>query len=460
MKAKDDATAVIDSTLAGGPRVLHIGVEPSTVPRRLAQEHDREVECLRWPLEPGADEQWGPEVDLADRADEWVQPFLVAPVDVVVVEGVLDEGPAPDAFLRTLGSGALVPGGLVVVSGARDLATPLQSAGFTLESEAATEDGRHVTVARFPSFTTARPQSPEADEASAAECRRLAHELERTRELLGRERATIAREMQLGKDELLAMDRQVAELQDRPPAPAPQERPAPGPRRPGGTRARPRRGPRRGARGGAVPHPRLAGRPHGRGGRRAGTAQAVPVTVTDLDEQSALDRRRAAYRQLVDGELASGDGDRYTFLVRSVDLRNPGPDLVAAAGLGLALVERGHGVRLVPQHRWHLGGSDRRLGRGDARGGPVAGAGRRLEGRVGPQQHRRVGRPWTTSWPSTGCSPGPRSARATLLRRDAAGDRRAAHRGRRRAVRARQPTRARRSSASACTSTAGAPSSR
>lgn len=81
------------------------------------------------------------------------------------------------------------------------------------------------------------------------------------------------------------------------------------------------------------------------------------MTVTDLDEQSALDRRRAAYRQLVDGELASGDGDRYTFLVRSVDLRNPGPDLVAAAGLGLALVERGHGVRLVPQHRWHLGGS-------------------------------------------------------------------------------------------------------
>ena len=104
---------------------------------------------------------------------------------------------------------------LVVVSGARDLTTPLQSAGFTLESEAATEDGRHVTVARFPSFTTARPLSPEADEASAAENRRLAHELERTRELLGRERATIAREMQLGKDELLAMDRQVAELQVR-----------------------------------------------------------------------------------------------------------------------------------------------------------------------------------------------------------------------------------------------------
>lgn len=79
--------------------------------------------------------------------------------------------------------------------------------------------------------------------------------------------------------------------------------------------------------------------------------------TSEVEEQGALDRRRAGYRQLVDGELASGDGDRYTFLVRSVDLRNPGPDLVAAAGLGLALVERGHGVRLVPQHRWHLGGS-------------------------------------------------------------------------------------------------------
>lgn len=81
------------------------------------------------------------------------------------------------------------------------------------------------------------------------------------------------------------------------------------------------------------------------------------MTTGDADEQGALDRRRAGYRQLVDGELASGDGDRYTFLVRSVDLRNPGADLIAAAGLGLALVERGHGVRLVPQHRWHLGGS-------------------------------------------------------------------------------------------------------
>ena len=43
--------------------------------------------------------------------------LVVVADEVVVVEGVLDEGPSPDAFLRTLGSGALVPGGLVVVSG-------------------------------------------------------------------------------------------------------------------------------------------------------------------------------------------------------------------------------------------------------------------------------------------------------------------------------------------------------
>ncbi len=99
----------------------------------------------------------------------------------------------------------------------RDLATSIASAGFVLESDAsATLDaGRHITVARFPSFTTTAPQSPAADEASAAENRRLAHELERTRELLARERATIAREMQSGKDELLAMDRELDELQER-----------------------------------------------------------------------------------------------------------------------------------------------------------------------------------------------------------------------------------------------------
>ncbi|QIK76990.1 glycosyltransferase [Nocardioides piscis] len=78
---------------------------------------------------------------------------------------------------------------------------------------------------------------------------------------------------------------------------------------------------------------------------------------SDSDEISALDRRRAAYRQLVDGELATGDGDRVLFFVHSVDLRHATPDLVAAAGLGLALADRGYGVRLVPRHRWHLGGA-------------------------------------------------------------------------------------------------------
>lgn len=216
-KGRDEAATVIDSTLAGGPRVLHIGVAASPVPRRLAQEHDREVECLRWPGEPDTAQQWGLDVGLHDPAGSWAQPFLVAPVDVVVVEGVLDSGPDPDDFFRTLGSGPLVPGALVVVSGSRDLTSSIEAAGFVLEADAgaALDDGRHVTVARFPSFTTARPQSPGADGASAAENRRLAHELERTRELLARERATIAREMQLGKDELLALDRQLAELQER-----------------------------------------------------------------------------------------------------------------------------------------------------------------------------------------------------------------------------------------------------
>ena len=45
------------------------------------------------------------------------------------------------------------------------------------------------------------------------------------------------------------------------------------------------------------------------------------------------------------------------FFVHSVDLRHATPDLIAAAGLGLALADRGYGVRLVPRHRWHLGGS-------------------------------------------------------------------------------------------------------
>ena len=216
-KGRDEVVTLIERTLAGGPRVLHIGLEPSTVPLRLAQEHDREVECLRWPLTTEAEEPWGLEVGRHDEDGDWAQPFLVAPVDVVVVEGVLDERHDADLFFRTLGSGALVPGALVVISGTRDLTGPIASAGFVVESEGspALESGRRITVARFPSFTTAAPQSPAADEASAAENRRLAHELERTRDLLARERATIAREMQSGKDELLAMDRELNDLHER-----------------------------------------------------------------------------------------------------------------------------------------------------------------------------------------------------------------------------------------------------
>ena len=102
-------TAVIERTLAGGPGCCTSPWRPRPCRVRLAQEHDREVECLRWPLDPGADEQWGPEVGRADTVDDWAQPFLVAPVDVVVVEDVLDESPDADQFFRTLGTGALVP---------------------------------------------------------------------------------------------------------------------------------------------------------------------------------------------------------------------------------------------------------------------------------------------------------------------------------------------------------------
>lgn len=84
---------------------------------------------------------------------------------------------------------------------------------------------------------------------------------------------------------------------------------------------------------------------------------AASASGNDGDELSAVDRRRAAYRQLIDGELATGDGERVLFFVHSVDLRHATPDLIAAAGLGLALADRGYGVRLVPRHRWHLGGA-------------------------------------------------------------------------------------------------------
>lgn len=84
---------------------------------------------------------------------------------------------------------------------------------------------------------------------------------------------------------------------------------------------------------------------------------ATSASGLDVDELSAVDRRRAAYRQLIDGELATGDGERVLFFVHSVDLRHATPDLIAAAGLGLALADRGYGVRLVPRHRWHLGGA-------------------------------------------------------------------------------------------------------
>ncbi|UUZ59823.1 hypothetical protein [Nocardioides sp. B-3] len=150
-KGRDDVATVIERTLAGGPRVLHIALDASTVPVRLARGHDREVECLRWPAEP--DEQWGPDVGRRDTVDDWAQPFPVAPVDVVVVEDVPDDSHDADQFFRTLGTGAPVPGALVVISGVRDLTGPIASAGFVPgvrrssgPRRAATHHGRPLPV--------------------------------------------------------------------------------------------------------------------------------------------------------------------------------------------------------------------------------------------------------------------------------------------------------------------------
>ena len=206
-------------------------------------------------------------------------------------------------------------------------------------------DGRHITVARFPSFTTARPQSPDADEASAAEVRRLAHELERTRELLARERATIAREMQSGKDELLAMDRQINDLQERLQrlrhknvllrarvAQVSRERDLAQDQCPRSS-SRTSSCPATRARSAPWP-PSSSGPVAGRvpatfrrtGGGKCLEQRGDPERGgADADELSAVDRRRAAYRQLVDGELATGDGERVLFFVHSVDLRHAPP---------------------------------------------------------------------------------------------------------------------------------------
>jgi glycosyltransferase involved in cell wall biosynthesis len=71
------------------------------------------------------------------------------------------------------------------------------------------------------------------------------------------------------------------------------------------------------------------------------------VPVEDL-------RRRAAYQALCDGAHASGRHGLVVFAVYTVDLDEGRGDVYVAAGLGLALVELGYGVRLIDRDHWHL----------------------------------------------------------------------------------------------------------
>jgi glycosyltransferase involved in cell wall biosynthesis len=63
--------------------------------------------------------------------------------------------------------------------------------------------------------------------------------------------------------------------------------------------------------------------------------------------------RRAAYQALCDGRHAAGPLGTLVFAVSGVDLDEQDGDVHLAAGLGLALVDLGYGVRLVPRDRWH-----------------------------------------------------------------------------------------------------------
>lgn len=62
--------------------------------------------------------------------------------------------------------------------------------------------------------------------------------------------------------------------------------------------------------------------------------------------------RRADYEALIDGKFEIGSRETLTFCVYTVDLDAGRGDLYVAAGLGLALVERGFGVRLRAPERW------------------------------------------------------------------------------------------------------------
>jgi glycosyltransferase involved in cell wall biosynthesis len=78
-----------------------------------------------------------------------------------------------------------------------------------------------------------------------------------------------------------------------------------------------------------------------------------PVDLHAFNPPEDLDRR-AAYEALVRGEHATGPAGTVVFAVYTLNLGSGRGDLPVAAGLGLALVERGYGVTLMPRGKWHL----------------------------------------------------------------------------------------------------------
>ena len=386
-KGRDDVASVIDSTLAGGPRVLHIALERlhrAASPRPGARPRGR-VPAL---AARAADEQWGPDVDLADARRRLGQPFLVAPVDVVVVEGVLDESPAADAFFRTLGSGALVPGRPRRRLRRARPAGRSQSAGFTLGVEAATEDGpprhggplpllhhRPAAVARGrrgergrgpPPRPRARAHPRAARPASAppspARC-----SLARTSCSPWTARSPSSR---TGSSGCATRTSCSGPASPRCRASATSPRPAP-----------------RSSRAGALPDPRLARRPHGGLHRRAGPRAGGPRDGSGRpsDEQSASTagarlpparRRRARDRRR-----------RPRTVLRALGGPAQRPSRPGRRGRPRARARRAR-LRRAPGARGTAGTSVARPTSG-SRPPPRRtrpGAGRRLEGRVGPRR--------------------------------------------------------------------------
>ncbi|KQX61961.1 glycosyltransferase [Angustibacter sp. Root456] len=71
---------------------------------------------------------------------------------------------------------------------------------------------------------------------------------------------------------------------------------------------------------------------------------------TDMSQQWV---RRAQYEALIRGEHSNGPRGRITFCVYTCDLDEGRGDVYVAAGLGLALVELGFGIVLVPRNQWN-----------------------------------------------------------------------------------------------------------